>query len=221
MSTTFLIVSLVLVAIFIRLKPFDLLFRTFNTLVHELSHAMVAIIFRQKVQKVLLNKNFSGACDTKIDNRTSMFFISVVGYIFPAVIGYLFVYMSMLNITSFPFYIILVVSIVALIFFIGNSFGRVWTLFFAGLNLVFILAPIFSPYYKHILYIYACILLIENLLSTLTLIYVTLITSKKSSDAKLLQKITKIPAIIWCLFFFSFAVTMLFLSINYIATTNM
>ena len=214
MSEEFLILSLVIVAILIRLQPVDLVFRTFNTLTHELSHAIVAKLFRQKVEKIVINRDFSGSCTTKITDKRTMFFISLVGYIFPSVIGYLLVHLSLSNITSTTFYVFVVVSALALIFFIGNSFGRVWTICFCALNLVFALVPIFSLIYNNIIYIYAIILLIENLLSIITLIYITLSSPKTKTDARSLKQITKIPSFLWSLLFFAVAFWFIVLSIR-------
>lgn len=217
MSKTFLIIVPFIIAVFIRFKPFDLLLRTFNTLTHELSHAFIAVLLRQKVQKIALNKDFSGVCVTKITNKKASFFISLAGYLLPVIIGYIFIRMTDTPTTTLPFYIMLTVSIIAIILAIANSFGRVWTICFAGLNFIFILVPIFRPYYNHILYFYGCTLLIENILSTITLLYITLVSPKKSGDSALLKKATRIPAICWSFFFFCFSVAALILSFKFIA----
>ncbi len=219
MSRTFLILIPTIIAILMRLKPFDLLLRTFNTLTHELSHALIAKIFRQKIQKIVLNRDFSGSCITKITNKKSMFFISIAGYTIPALIGYGLILSIPYDISKYLLYSIFIINIISLIFVVANSFGRIWTICFASLNLIFLIVPIFSPYYNHIIYIYACILLIENMLSTITLLYITLTAPKKAGDSSLLKKATKIPAIIWSLSFFCFSVFMLIISID--ATTKL
>ncbi len=214
MSNTFLILTLIIIAIFVRMKHIDLILRTFNTLIHELSHALFAKLFRQKVQKIIINRNFSGSCVTKISNKKSMFFISLAGYTIPSIIGYVLVYISTTNVTKTIFYIFIIIAVLALIFLIGNSFGRLWTICFCGLNLIFVLVPIFSQFYKNIIFIYAVTLLIENLLSILTLIHITLSTPKTKTDATLLKKSTKIPAFIWTLLFFAFAFWLIVMSIR-------
>ncbi len=217
MSKIFIILAPTIIAILIRLKPFDLLLRTFNTLTHELSHAFIAILFRQKVQKIALNTDFSGVCVTKITSKVAGFFISLAGYTLPGLIGFGLICLIPFGITEKTFYIIMAISIISIIFAIANSFGRVWTICFASLNLIFILVPIFHSIYDNIIYIYAYVLLIENLLSTLTLLYVNLINPKKAGDSLLLKKTTHIPTIIWSILFFVFSVVMLCLSFVIVA----
>ncbi|MBR1627610.1 MAG: M50 family metallopeptidase [Bacteroidales bacterium] len=217
MTKTFLILTIVLVSMLMRLKPADIFLRTFNTLVHELSHAFVAVLFGQKVQKIVLNRDFSGSCITNVTNKRAMFFISLAGYILPAVIGLFLIYMTRQNITATTFYVIMSLNIISLITIEGNSFGRLWTLCFTAVNFIFALVPVFQPFYKHILYIYACMLLVENFFSTITLLYITLITPKKAGDATLLKKATKIPAIFWSLFFFCFSLFAILFAVKYLS----
>ncbi|MBO6118036.1 MAG: M50 family metallopeptidase [Bacteroidales bacterium] len=217
MSKYFIVIAPALVMIFIRLKPFDLILRTFYTLIHELSHALTAKIFSQKVQKIMLNKDFSGVCVTKVSNKKALFFISLAGYTLSSAAGWGLICLIGSTFTPAVFYILIAICIISVIFFIGNTFGRVWSISFAAANLIFVTVPFFKPYYGHIIYIYACILLIDNILSTLTLLYISLVKPNKAGDAAMLKKTTKIPAVFWSIFFFLFAAAMLILSIKRLA----
>ncbi len=205
MSNTFLITVPIIIFILLRLKPFDVVFRTLNTLVHELSHALVALLFKQKVQKINLNDDFSGSCMVKVNSKFAQICIALAGYTFTSILAYCLI--SSLN-TSFGcliFWIMIAICVVALVFYIRNAFGILWTMSFMALNFIFIFVPFFKPYYQHILYVYSWTLLVENLLSTITLLYLCLKNKKKAGDATLLAKATKLPAIFWATLFFAIA----------------
>lgn len=205
-----------LIIILIRLKPFDTILRPLCTLVHELSHALVALLFKDKIKEIKLNSDFSGSCTTKSHSKFASFCVSLAGYTLTGVFAYLLIRLIHPNMNATAFYILIIVSIIALILYIRNSFGRVWTLLFVGINLIFIFIPFFRPFYHYIIYFYACILLVENFLSTIILLQIALSTPKKAGDATNLKKITKIPASIWAIFFFCFALFMFYESISYI-----
>ena len=217
MSKFFIIIIPVLTIVLIRLNPFDILLRTFNTLIHELSHALLAVLTGNKAMKIELNKDFSGVCVTKSSGKMSKFLISVAGYTLPSVAGYIMIVLIKHGSVAFLFPTLTIICIIAMIFLIRNTFGIIWTLCFCGINFMFIYIPLLHQYYYHIIYIYANILLSENLLSAFTLLYISLTNSKKAGDATNLAKITRIPAVVWSLLFVIFVV---FLYIQSIKTVS-
>lgn len=213
MSRPFLIVAPIVVFILLRLKPFDVVFRTLNTLVHELSHALVALLFKQKVQKIDLNNDFSGTCVVKTNSKIAQICVALAGYTFTSILAYCLITYLDTQFSSTLFWILIAICVVALVFYVRNTFGILWTMFFIALNFIFIFIPFFKPFYQHILYIYAWTLLNENLLSTITLLYLCLKNKKKAGDATLLAKATKIPAIVWAILFFMIAIYLFIKSI--------
>lgn len=216
MSKTFLVLVPVFIIMLIRLKPFDIILRTLNTFLHELSHAVVALIFREKVQQINLNQDFSGSCTTKVHSKFAQTCIALAGYTFTSLIAYILICNLNKEISSLFFWIFVAICVLAIIMYIRNAFGIIWVLAFTAINFLFIYIPLFKPYYNHIIYIYACIILIENLLSTFTLLYITIKSPKQAGDATLLQKASKVPAIIWSLAFVIIAILLTIKSINLI-----
>ena len=218
MSKYFVILVPTLVIILIRMRPLDLIFRPLNTLTHELSHATVALVLRQKVKRIVLNRDFSGSCLTMTSNKKALFFISLAGYTVPSVLGYALIYITDKNPSAWCFYIITAICVAVLIFALGNGFGRLWVMIFAAFNFALALLKDFGAYYPYVLYLYACILLIENLWSTVTLLDISLVSPKKAGDAALLAKTTHVPAVLWSLFFVCFTVFMFYKSIMLLKT---
>ena len=60
-SKWFIILVPVIVVSIIRLKPIDIVFRSLNTLIHELSHAIIALVLGEKVKQIKINEDFSGS----------------------------------------------------------------------------------------------------------------------------------------------------------------
>jgi hypothetical protein len=76
-----------------------------------------------------------------------------------------------------------------------------WTICFACINLIFVLAPIPISIENYTLFTYATIILIENTKSCLTILYLSFFKAKQSGDCSILAKVTKIPTFIWGLIF--------------------
>ncbi|MBQ9254907.1 MAG: M50 family metallopeptidase [Bacteroidales bacterium] len=212
MERNFLIIIPVIVIILLRLYPFSLCFRPLNTLIHEFSHAFIALILGDKVKEIKINNDFSGSCTTVSKNKFKQLLVSLSGYIIPAFLGYIIIRYLYSPINYYLLYILIVINLLALILYIRSSFGIVWTLCFTTFNILVVYLPLFSEYQTYILYIYACILLLENLSATLELLKTNISSSKKAGDSYNIQKNTHIPAIISTLFFLSFSVFMVYLS---------
>lgn len=72
----------------------------------------------------------------------------------------------------------------------------------------------FKPLQPYILYFYSCVLLVENMLATLSLLKINLVSAKDSGDSYNLQKITHIPALVYSLLFVGYAFMMICFSFN-------
>ena len=209
-SKTFLIVIPLLVAILARITPSKYCIKPFNTLTHELAHAIVALVLGSKVKEININPDFSGSCVNIRTNFFKQFLISIAGYTTPSLLGYLLI--KFMNDTADVnlFYCIIIINLIALIFYIRNTFGVIWTLLFTLLNFCFAYFSMFQAYYAYISYTYACILLMETFLDTIVLLKLNLESAKKAGDAYNLQKSTHIPALVYSLLFFAFSCFMIY-----------
>lgn len=203
----FIIVSLILIFLVIRIKNIGVAFRSINTLIHELSHAFMALLTGGHVSEIKLNDNASGSCTTKSKGKFNVFLVSSAGYIFSALFSYLLFYSLGKSWNYYFFYFFLGISIIALIFWIRNLYGILWTLTFASINIALILIPnSINNFSNHVLMVFGFIIAIDNFLATLWLCYISITQSKKAGDATNIAKTTKIPAIFWALIFLSISI---------------
>lgn len=206
MNKTLLLIIPLLEVILVRFKFIEICIKPLNTLIHELSHALVALILGNKVKEIKINTDYSGSCTTAGKSKVKQFFISIAGYTLPAILGFLIIKFLGGEHQIYFFYTLIFINIIALILYIRNSFGIIWTIVFILLNFCFIYFPFFTEYHEYILYTYSCILLLENIISTLILVKINFSNSKKAGDSTILEKTTHIPAIIYSLAFFAFSI---------------
>ncbi len=218
MQKIFVILIPTIVMICIRMKYIQAVLRPFNTLVHELSHALVALLLGEKIKEIKINPDYSGSCTTKSESRLKSFFVSIVGYIVPSLLAYLIICELQNSMLDLVFYVLMFVSVFALLLYVKNSFGIVWIVVFCMINAFFLYIPWFKDAQVYILYFYACILLTENTLSALSLVSINLGSARDAGDSYNLQKITHIPAIFYSLLFFGFSVFMVYASFKVVLT---
>ncbi|MCK9163444.1 MAG: M50 family metallopeptidase [Bacteroidales bacterium] len=205
-SKTFVIIAIILIIMVIRIKNIGIAFRSINTLIHEISHAIMAILMGGSVTEIKLNDNASGSCTTKSKGKFKTFLVSSSGYIFSSLFSYLLFISLGKDWNQYFFYFFLSISVFALIFWIRNTYGIIWTLTFASINLSLILLPTtILNFSNHILLVFGLLIAIDNLLACLSLVYISVSTPKKAGDATNIAKTTKTPAFIWAILFLGFS----------------
>ncbi|MDR0789477.1 MAG: M50 family metallopeptidase [Bacteroidales bacterium] len=209
MNATYIYLIIVFSVILLKIKKINIAFRSINTLFHELSHALFAVVLRCEVKQISLNNNASGTCATVSKSRIANFFILLAGYSSCAAIPYVLFYAISKDFSFLVLCVIILLSSVALSFWIKNKFGRIWTLFFIAINFAFIFVPYLNDWQPYLIVLYAVLIGLDNFFSCLTLVKLTFKNSKSAGDSTLLQKTTKIPAIIWSLGFLALSVWLL------------
>ena len=68
-------------------------FNVINTGIHELGHALMALVLQGQVLKIELFGDTSGAAVTKSANRFSAMLVSMSGYLFASAVAYLSFYL--------------------------------------------------------------------------------------------------------------------------------
>ena len=206
-TKTFIIIAITFIILVIRIKNIGIAFRSINTLIHELSHAIMALLTGGKVTEIKLNDNASRSCRTKSKGNFKTFLVSSSGYISSALFSLLLFYSLNKEWNQYFFYFFMFISIIALIFWIRNAYGIIWTLAFASINFALILIPnAIHNYSNYILLIFGLLIAIDNLIACLTLLYISIITPKKAGDATNIAKTTKIPAFFWALLFLTITI---------------
>ena len=162
-------------------------FNVINTGIHELGHALMALILQGQVLKIELFGDTSGSAVTKSANRFTAVLVSLSGYLFASAVAYFAFYL--INIGSVnPF--IIGLSLVLLLFVALNAF-----LIYHGNELYINIAALF----------YAVMILIESVWSTLVVLFISVVNPESAGDAANLKKQTHVPAFIWALLFVVFA----------------
>jgi len=189
-----------LVFITMRLPYVGIIIRVFNTLIHELAHALMAVLTSGKILKIELQKDTSGSTLSIAKNKRSQFLVAIIGYPASAGFSYLMFWGILQNYSLYILIGLLCISIVALMLFVRNSFGIFWMLIFIS-SIAFVIwlnNPMICDFLVASL---AIILMIESVYAAVALFIIAIENPAESGDAKILNSITKIPALIWSLAF--------------------
>ncbi len=198
-------IILLLALLLPRIPVIGKFFRGFNTLIHEAGHVLAAIITSGEVMEVNIFSDNSGNTLTKSKKKYAQILIALSGYPISALMGLFFIYLIHNKLYTPVVFIASSIVLLVWVISIRNTYGIIWSFCFLILNILLL-------YIQHTLYIkifavfYALILLCESVVSSFTLVALTNKNSKKAGDASNLAKLTKIPAIIWSLFFLLFSV---------------
>lgn len=212
-SKIFLYIVIALIIIISRFETIGVVFRSLNTLIHELGHAIIAIILGGKVGKIKLNDNASGSCSTSSKGSFKSFLIASAGYLFCAIFSYFIFYSIGKTWNQYIFWAFLIISCISLIFWIRNTYGIIWTIAFASINFGLILIPnAIINYSNYILLILGLLIGLENIFGCLILLKISIFDSKKAGDATNMAKLTKIPAFVWASGFLAFSIWMSYIS---------
>lgn len=187
-----------------RLPVVGIYLRMVNTAIHEVGHALAALILRGEVHKIELFDDTSGTATTRSKNRFTAFLVSLSGYLFSSAMAYVLFWLIH---AKMEYYIVLGLTILfalILILYVRNTFGVLWLLGFIALNGWFL----YLQNNTLIIYAarcYALVVLVDSVISAAVVFYASITQSSKSGDCRNLQKNALLPAFFWGLIFISFA----------------
>lgn len=190
-----------------------IIFRTVNTLVHEMGHAVVCLLFQGTVYRMELRTDASGSATIKNKNKFSVLLAGISGYGSSAVLSFfLFQYHAQGNPRAI-FWILGITGIIALLLWIRNLYGILWLLFFIALQgAALFLMP--KPWPQYLSLFLTALIWVENLRCTLYLIGLSLSRSPKAGDASLLHKTIGLPTFFWALLFLAISLYPAYLTIS-------
>lgn len=189
-----------LMLLVLRLGKFGTSFRIYNTLFHELGHAIFALLFSGSTKKIELFSDASGAAYVSSKSRVAEFVVSFMGYPFAAVVGWLMLTQTQRIDTFYLACGTLTVYAVSLVFYVRNQYGVIWLL----INMAVVGAAIYFKQYQwaHIyFFVVGSFILMESIWTALVLLYLSAESPASAGDAKDLRDYTYIPAIVWALVF--------------------
>lgn len=188
-----------LVLILLYLKPSRRCLATLDTFFHESFHALVTLLSGNKVKEIQFKDTVEGCCKSLSKSKFATTLTALAGYVgcsfFPLAIIYAIEHRHI----EISFLILAVFALVILILYIRNTFALVWTMTFAALNIICYMIPFSLHVKEDILYIFACILVLENTMSLFQIAQIAFTKPKNSGDCSLLHKTTHIPAFLWAL----------------------
>jgi hypothetical protein len=175
-------------------------FNLINTAIHELGHALMALILEGSVKKIELFNDASGATITSTKTKFGSFLVALIGYPFSSVVSYFLFYLISVGYEKGVIIGISILFLFMLFLWIRNIYGAIWIIVFCTLNgyLIYVNNP---KYIQIVTLLYAVFIAVDALFSTLIVLYLSIKQKEKAGDATLLKKITGIPAFIWGLLF--------------------
>jgi hypothetical protein len=105
---------------------------------------------------------------------------------------------------NYIFYVIISLLLINLILWVRNTFGIIWLIVMGVITAAFYMYAN-SKVQSYYGVFCASILLFQSIHSAFTLLIISVKSANKAGDAKNLSTFTYIPAVIWALLFFSFA----------------
>lgn len=206
--------SLLGALLLLRIPYIGKILRVTNTLVHEFGHVLVALLTGGKVTKVELFSDVSGTTQTINSGKFGGILTALSGYPFASLFALLTAWLIHINHPKWVVIILMAFALISLIFYVRNIYGFIWLvafLFIAGwlaskgtFNQIHIVATGFM-----------LILLADSTLSSVELLVISATQPNKSGDAKVLEKATHIPAVIYGLLFSILSVASAFAAIWY------
>lgn len=169
------------------------------TLVHEFSHAFIALITSGKIKKMTLHHNLSGSVVSSSSNKLSRVATTLAGYTLPCYVAFLFIWLLSFN-AAFALYGYLIIAIFSFVF-IRNRYGFFWLL---GFIAFIILVAFYTPDWMifHVSYLLVTLLFVAALYAGYRILLLAWHEPRLAHDAYILSLETKIPSQAWGVVFF-------------------
>lgn len=194
----FTVVALVLLKIPVIGKYVSLI----NTLIHEVGHALMAMLTGGRVAKIELFANTEGTAWASHRFYLGGVMTSLAGYPVASATAFLFVYFSVTNQVQFILLGLLGVLAVSAVFWIRNLYGMLWVFTF-GAALTYLLwlgNPVISA---NIALFITSIVFIASITTAFDILKLSVKTPRDAGDASNLARSALLPAPIWGLLFFT------------------
>lgn len=208
----------ILSVILYRIPVIGKFFNIINTVLHELGHALTALLFEGKVHKIEIFRDTSGVTVTQCKSRFGTIVTSLNGYLFTSTCAYGCFYLLSLNLYEAFIIGLSLLFFIVMVLLVRNPYGWLWILCFCGLN-GFLVYQGENTYLEIAALFYATTILTESVFSTLVLLYAAFVHPEAAGDATNLQKFTHLPAAVWALLFCIYAFFIAYeIHINFFST---
>jgi branched-subunit amino acid transport protein AzlD len=186
-----------------RFIPFSAFFQNVNTLVHELAHALAALLLKGSVLHIYLYADQSGVTYTSYTDSWMLIPIALAGYTGSALFSLLLFFLHAKGKGRFGLAIVAIAAGVALALFVRNGYGMAWSAGFMALTiLIYFAAPSWLRNGYYMLIAFIC--LVESIISPFVLLFLAFTNPVSAGDAASLSSVTGVPTFVWsalfCLF---------------------
>ncbi|CAI6079278.1 M50 family metallopeptidase [Cohnella sp. JJ-181] len=182
-----------------RLIPFSSFFRNLDTMVHEFSHALTALLLSGQVLGIELHPDHSGVTYTRLASSWSSLPVSMSGYIGASLFSLLLFALHRRKAQRLGLALAVAVAVVMLVLFVRGGFGMAWLAAFIALTgTMLFLGPKIRSFYYLLL---AFLTLEESALTPVSLALSALGNPARAGDATNLANVTGVPAIFWAMLF--------------------
>jgi branched-subunit amino acid transport protein AzlD len=195
---------IIVTAFLTRFIPFSDFFQNVNTLVHELAHALTALLFKGSVMHIYLYADQSGVTYTSYTDSWMVIPIALAGYMGSALFSLLLFLLYGKGKERFGLALIAIAAGVALALFVRNEYGMAWSAGFTLLSvIIYFVAPGWLRGGYYLLIAFIC--LVESIISPFVLLVLSVTEPSSAGDAASLSEATSIPAFVWSALFCFFA----------------
>lgn len=175
-------------------------FNIINTAIHELGHALMALMLEGSIKKIELFNDASGTTTTSVNTKFGRFLVAFIGYPFSSFVSLFVFYLITVGYEKGFLIVISILFFFMLLLWIRNIYGAIWIIIFCTINGYLIYLN--NAQYIHIAaLLYAVFIAVDAIFSALTILYLSVKQKDKAGDATLLKKTTGIPAFIWGVLF--------------------
>ena len=175
-------------------------FSLFYTMLHESCHALVARLSGGRVKRVHLYHTTAGMAETTHRSRTGAVLTTMAGYPLASLIVTAAIYAYVQGFVAEILWVLAAMILYQLIFWVRNRVGFLWSAsVLAGLFALYQWGE--TEYFDWAVRVVLIVLWSQAFFSTLTVFRVALLDKTQAGDAAILARQTRIPTIIWGVFF--------------------
>jgi hypothetical protein len=173
-----------------------------NTLIHELSHGLMAIVTGGKVHKITLHRDTSGLAITKTKrSRIIRALVAYAGYTGSSAAAVGLFYLLQRGDYHTILLIFLGITAVSSLFWVRNLYGFLWSASFL-LVIGYVVYKQYTALILHASIFFSVVVLVDSITSAWTVCKLSVTNRYEAGDATSLAKATFIPAAVWGAVFF-------------------
>lgn len=167
-----------------------------NVLIHEVCHALAAILTFGKVHSISLHSNNEGVAVTSSSNFISRIVVSYAGYTGASGSAVGLYYLLFIERYDWVIYGFIGVTLFSALFWVRNFYGFLWSMAFVG-GMSYLVWEQYSQVLIHISIFLSSIVLVQSIWTALIILKLSIKQRKEAGDTTNLAKATLIPAAVW------------------------